>query len=109
MVRAQAWSGDGIQFVECQVNRGPWMAMHFHNQQHCWQLECEVPQGIVNITVRATDNRGHCDEDRIEVAPKGSLREERIADGSDQHSIGAWPEKHLFGTQLGPNRNGKKW
>jgi len=21
----------------------------------------------------------------------------------------AWPEKHIFGTQLGPNWNGQKW
>lgn len=33
----------------------------------------------------------------------------RHADGSDRDSVGAWPEKHLLGTQLGPNRNGKKW
>ena len=28
-------------------------------------------------------------------------------DGSDADSIGAWPENGIFGTQLGPNRNGK--
>jgi len=27
--------------------------------------------------------------------------------GSDADSIGAWPENGIFGTQLGPNRNGK--
>jgi Icc protein len=29
--------------------------------------------------------------------------------GSDVRSIGAWPERHILGTQLGPNRNGRKW
>ena len=33
----------------------------------------------------------------------------RIGDGSDQDRIGAWPEKHILGTQLGPNRNGRAW
>ena len=33
----------------------------------------------------------------------------RIADGSDADALGAWPERHLLGTRLGPNRNGKQW
>jgi hypothetical protein len=23
--------------------------------------------------------------------------------------VGAWPEHNLLGTQLGPNKNGRKW
>ncbi len=29
------------------------------------------------------------------------------SDASDAASVGAWPENGIFGTQLGPNRNGK--
>lgn len=28
---------------------------------------------------------------------------------SDADRIGAWPEKGILDTQLGPNRNGRKW
>jgi len=28
---------------------------------------------------------------------------------ADADAIGAWPEMGILGTQLGPNRNGKKW
>ena len=32
-----------------------------------------------------------------------------VAPGRDIHSIGAWPEHGITGTQLGPNKNGKHW
>jgi len=34
---------------------------------------------------------------------------QRIADGSDADALSAWPERHLLGTRLGPNRNGRQW
>jgi hypothetical protein len=32
-----------------------------------------------------------------------------MADGSDLDRVGAWPEKGIFNTQLGPNRKRGKW
>lgn len=32
-----------------------------------------------------------------------------VAPGRDIHSIGAWPDHGIAGTQLGPNKNGKHW
>jgi Icc protein len=48
---------------------------------------------------------------RIEVVCDGDQDERRRSElgGSDADTIGAWPEKHIPGTQLGPNRNGRKW
>ena len=54
-----------------------------------------------------TDQERKQDTDTIEVAKFRALKSRRT--GSDAGSIGAWPERHLFGTQLGPNRNGRKW
>lgn len=34
---------------------------------------------------------------------------DRQGAGSDADAVGAWPDKHIFGTQLGPNRNGRAW
>ena len=56
--------------------------------------------------VRVTDQQGNRDIDTIDVTPS---REKGQATGSDDGSIGAWPERYLFGTQLEPNRNGRKW
>jgi 3',5'-cyclic-AMP phosphodiesterase len=44
--------------------------------------------------------------DSIEV---GSVVRAPAADGSDADALGLWPEKHILGTQLGPNRNGRQW
>jgi 3',5'-cyclic AMP phosphodiesterase CpdA len=43
------------------------------------------------------------------VATPGFRPPDRAADGSDADAIDAWPERHLLGTRLGPNRNGKQW
>ena len=108
-VRAQAWSANGIQSVECRIDDGEWQHMHVQEQKQRWECDCEVPPRGFHLTVRATDTQGNQDEDCIEVATKDSARTTPHADGSDRDTIGAWNEKHLFGTQLGPNRNGRKW
>ena len=59
--------------------------------------------------VRAHDASGRTDEDRVEPSGQGWTAPERHADGSDRDRIGPWPEKGILDTQLGPNRNGRKW
>lgn len=109
VVRAQAWSSAGIAALNCRINDDPWIAMHFIEVQRCWELACEIPVGQFSIVVRATDNSGQCDQDAIEVAAFTKQPKSVFADGSDRDSIGSWPEQHIFGTQLGPNRNGQQW
>ena len=58
------------------------------------------------LEVCVTDTDGASASDIIEF---GNDRARRASTGSDSGTIGAWPERHLFGTQLGPNRNGRKW
>jgi Icc protein len=46
------------------------------------------------------------DEIRLAVGQRTERkREERDQD----NALEAWPEHGLLGTQLGPNKNGKKW
>jgi hypothetical protein len=63
-------------------------------------------QKTFRLEVRVTDEKGAAAEDVIECDTNSARRP---STGSDAGSIGAWPERHLFGTQLGPNRNGRKW
>jgi hypothetical protein len=67
-----------------------------------------VPDRLFRLSVRVMDQDRHQDIDTIEVSPLHDP-DSRRATGSDAGSIGAWPERHLLGTQLGPNRNGRKW
>jgi hypothetical protein len=74
-----------------------------------WQCGCEAPHRDFDLSVRATDAAGNSDVETIRAAGGSYRAQRRKADGSDADTIGAWPENHIFGTQLGPNRNGKKW
>ncbi|HEY0912538.1 MAG TPA: metallophosphoesterase [Bradyrhizobium sp.] len=66
-----------------------------------------IPDRPFKLSVRVTDQNSHQDIDTIEVSRRPAIN--RKSTGSDAGSIGAWPERHLLGTQLGPNRNGRKW
>jgi Icc protein len=68
--------------------------------------ELEAPDGTFRLSVRVIDQQRNRDTDTIDVAPYEAAQ--RKPTGSDDGSIGIWPERHLLGTQLGPNRNGRK-
>jgi Icc protein len=94
-VRASAWGAVPIAQAEFRIDDQPWQPMYSGGG------------GLFGGELTAPDGpQGNRDIDTIEVAPN---RETGQPTGSDAGSIGAWPERHLFGTQLGPNRNGRKW
>lgn len=72
-----------------------------------WEAHCNGPGE--SARVRARDAQGREDEDRVEPARPGWTQPERAADGSNRDRVGAWPEKGILDTQLGPNRNGRMW
>ncbi|WP_242140343.1 metallophosphoesterase [Sphingomonas sp. TREG-RG-20F-R18-01] len=62
---------------------------------HRLTVACGTDQDSVSVLVRDVDDiprRG------VPVAP-----------GRDIHSVGPWPEHGIAGTQLGPNKNGRRW
>jgi hypothetical protein len=73
----------------------------------------ELGEGRHQIRVQATGPDGFEDADAITVlvsAQTASVRPPaKDKPGHDVHTVGAWPERGLLGTQLGPNKNGKKW
>jgi Icc protein len=108
-VRALAWSGDGIVACSCRIDDGPWVAMSRVSETASWQCGCDAPDRDFRLIVRSSDAAGNSDADTIGVAGRSYRAPQRRAHGSDADAIGAWPEKHIKGTQLGPNRNGRKW
>ena len=108
-VRALAWGGEGIVACSCRIDDGPWLAMSRVSGTPSWQCGCDAPDRDFSLTVRSSDAAGKSDADTIRVAGTSYCAPQRRADGSDADAIGAWPEKHILGTQLGPNRNGRKW
>ncbi len=108
-VHARAWSAAGITACRCRIDRGEWLPMTATAEPSRWVGTCTAPQRPFELTVEAEDRSSGFDSESIRVPMPGGPASMRSADGSDADSVGAWPAKHILGTQLGPNRNGKHW
>ncbi len=107
-VRAQVLGDQLVTAVEVQVDDGPWQPMALSSDDKAlWQARCADPGDTVRV--RARDAAGRTDTDAVQPARSGWRSPPRKADGSDADRIGTWPERGLLGTQLGPNRKGKRW
>ena len=71
----------------------------------------ESADGVHYVTVRVKTVNGREASDTISVLTSQSGRYEMPLHrpGDDGNAIGAYPEKGILGTQLGPNKNGRKW
>jgi Icc protein len=105
-VRASAWGAVPIAQAEFRIDDQAWKPMN-GGDAGLFSAEFKAPEGSFRLSVRVIDQRRNRDTDTIDVAPYVAAA--RKPTGSDDGSIGAWPERHLLGTQLGPNRNGRKW
>jgi hypothetical protein len=108
-VRAKARSPQGVTRVDCGIGESVWQPIDFIEAEQTWTLECRIPDRVFPISVRATDGAGSTGVDSIEATTMFDAKAERTSDGSDRDAVGAWTEKHLLGTQLRSNRNGRKW
>ncbi len=104
-IRARAWDETGIARVTCQVDDAAPVGMRRNGAG--WSCPWRADGGEHRITVRAEAASGTAGEDTILAG--GTAARMGPSSGSDAHSIGAWKERHVLGTQLGPNRNGHKW
>ncbi len=111
MIRARMWDGADVARVTCSVDDDAPVAMH--SRDHVWSCPWAAPnKGEHRITVRAETACGAVGEHNIVVAaggPQDGARFARRSPGSDANTIGAWEDRHIFGTRLGPNRNGRRW
>ncbi len=105
-IRASAWGAIPIQRAEFRIDDGAWQPMARADGQQ-FAASSHPPGRRHEIEVRVTDKDGGTGSDLIEIDP--TTASERTSLGSDRNTIGAWAERHLMGTQLGPNRNGRKW
>ncbi len=103
VVRAKV-IGD-VPIVSVEIGTGDsWAAMAATDDATVWTAP-HAADGVVRV--RARDASGRTDEEAIEPGHDPFIA--RAADGSDRDRVGAWPEKGILGTQLGPNRNGRAW
>ena len=76
---------------------------------HVWQADVPTPRaGAHALKVSFTDVHGDVATDEIQLAV-GPRTEREFEERDQDNALQAWPEHGLLGTQLGPNKNGKKW
>jgi len=70
-----------------------------------------VADGPHSLTVKTRTNNSHTAVDTITVCVdrQGQYHEPRRSPIDYENATGPWPEKHILGTQLGPNENGRHW
>jgi hypothetical protein len=84
-------------------------------QTAVWQASFDIdrlPDGINPLTARFEDEDGKSAHDtvRLIINPSsGHWKPVSRIPGDSENTIGAWPEHGILGTQLGPNKNGRKW
>ncbi|MCJ8209039.1 metallophosphoesterase [Mucilaginibacter sp. RS28] len=95
-----------LKSVECRTDIANWVTMTEFNKRF-WKTTLQTPENLTGLTVKATDVTGRPGQWTIQPLTEIYTFPIRIKDGSDADTIGAWPENGIFGTQLGPNSNGK--
>ena len=70
-----------------------------------WQCESSANR-TVSVAARTVTGNEASDSIQLVRDPQPA---NPASDHEDRFTIGAWPEHGLLGTQLGPNKNGKKW
>ncbi len=111
-VRARAW-GLSIQDVTLSVDDGkpiPMSKLDGCTWGKKWDPK-QVEEGPHELSVTARDVDGRIANDRLVVCVdhKGKYNPPARSQPDYENAIGAWPEKHILGTQLGPNENGHSW
>jgi len=114
-VRAQVF-GEDVVHVGVRLDHRPPVPMARVTDSTClWTADVEGPaDGRHTLAVTAVSSTGDIDSDIIEVEVSRNAdagrKELKSNPGDHLHSVGAWPERGLLGTQLGPNKNGTiKW
>ncbi len=111
-VRARAW-GLSLQSVTVSVDGGEPCSMSKLDGS-TWGARwgaAHVEDGSHELTVTARDVNGREANDRIVVCVnrRGEYDPPARREPDYENAMGAWPEKHILGTQLGPNENGHPW
>jgi 3',5'-cyclic-AMP phosphodiesterase len=113
-VRAKAWDAKGIVSANCRIDDGPWRPMSQLGTGPIWSCSwnsAEIADGAHDITVlvRCADGRTAVDAISVLTSQSGCYQAPRRKPGDSINVIGAYLEKGILGTQLGPNKNGRKW
>ena len=115
VVRAKIF-GDDVRAATVSVNGGqPEPMRPTDGETGVWFAELPAPKtpDAYSVIVRAQSGDGGNDEDRIDVltprAARAAMERSQALPGTDAHAVDVWREHGILGSQLGPNKYGRKW
>ncbi len=113
-VRAKCWSTAPIRTAIARIAGLPNLPLTFHDRLGVWAAQLSpgtLQDGTHPLTVVFTDGRGREASDTIhfQIARAHMYQPPARAPRDQDNAVGAYPEKGILGTQLGPNKNGRKW
>lgn len=108
-VRVKTWAATPIRKVSIHTDQVE--AVLTSLDEIIWQGELDLSRfqdGAHELKAVAVDSQGNelLSSLRLRVGPFPELN---FAEVDQENAIGEWTERGLLGTQLGPNKNGKKW
>ncbi len=108
-LRVKTWPSEAVSSVSVQV--GPLQTTLSLQEGLIWQGKLDV-SGLSNGThaLEAVAVRTHGEKLSTSIRMRvGPMPQREFAEIDQENAIGEWSERGLLGTQLGPNKNGKKW
>ncbi|MBB5345092.1 metallophosphoesterase family protein [Tunturibacter empetritectus] len=112
LIRAKAWGKTEIKNAVATLE-GQLVQLSQIAESNVWQGELHrssLPDGVCSLTVSVEDAHGQTAEDSIRLVLGASAYNSPSRSERDQdNAVAAWPERGLLATQLGPNKNGRKW
>lgn len=111
-VRARVWGSD-IRGVAMSI-KGITAPLRATGDGCTWTATLDsrsVPDGSHELEVIAATSTGEVVSDRIRILVNqgGRYKQPARRPVDHQNALGRWSEKHILGTQLGPNENGHAW
>jgi Icc protein len=112
-VRVKAWSDASVEAVSLAVNDEQ-LALKRTSDNAVWEATwncAPLPDGRYTLQASARDAQGRTSTDEIHavVAQTAPWEPQKRAARDQDNAIGAWTKRGILGTQLGPNKNGRKW
>ena len=107
-IRAKFWGNSEAEEAVAELSGGTYPMKRIEGSG-VWETETPMPsEGIYPLKVSMRDENGDAANDEICFAV-GRHTERKFQERDQDNTVKAWPEHGLLGTQLGPNKNGKKW
>lgn len=111
-IRAKAWSTVPVRSMFAKLGETSVQLSPIAGSQ-VWEGSLQdrsLPDGIYALSLEMTDEAGKQASDEIRIVlGESAYAAPTRAERDQDNALEAWPERGLLGTQLGPNRFGRKW